>query len=173
MPPHTGTATILAALLLTGLAAPESAAQGPDPTGLWLTEDETAVIAIQECPDGLCGEIHWLAEEGREYDDENPDPDLRDRPLCGLEILSGFERHPRRDYEWRDGEVYAADEGRTYSGRIRVEGADELELRGYRGVALIGRSQMWVRVSEDDYPRCEPPQGSAARGDGSGRRGAR
>lgn len=134
-----------------------SAQQSPEPTGFWLTEEETAVIEIRERAGTLRGRIHWIEPGGRRFDNENPDPDLHDRPLCGLEILSGFERNPDRSAEWRAGEIYAADEGKTYSARIRVRDPEELDLRGYVGISLFGRTQTWTRVRDDDYPRCEPP----------------
>ncbi|TVP60586.1 MAG: DUF2147 domain-containing protein [Gemmatimonadales bacterium] len=143
---------LLAAILM--VAAPASA---QDPTGLWLTAAETAVIEIDRCDDELCGWIYWLEEGGMRYDEENPDEELRDRPLCGLPILYDFTQNPNRETEWRDGRVYAADDGNTYSGRIRVQSTDELELRGYRGIALFGRSETWTRVSAEDFDRCEPP----------------
>ncbi len=142
---------------LTAVTSPVEPDTLPDPTGLWLTEDENAVIAIEWCADTLCGTIHWMEAEAPGTDVENPDESLRDRPLCGLEILSGFTPNPDREGEWEDGEVYAADEGSTYSGRIRMEDPDRLELRGYRGITLFGRSQSWVRVDEEDFPRCTPP----------------
>ena len=145
-----------AALLLT--AGPVAAQDGDlDPTGLWLTAAESAVVEIERCDDELCGRVYWLEDDAALYDEENPDRDLRDRPLCGLPILWGFEQNPDRPGEWRDGQVYAADDGNTYSARIRVQDAGELELRGYRGIALFGRSESWTRVSSDDFDRCEPP----------------
>ncbi len=141
-----------------GQAPPAEALTG-DPAGFWLTEEETAVVRIERCDEGLCGWIHWIDEGGRTVDDLNLDRSLRTRPLCGLRILSGFEQNPGNPAEWRGGEVYAADDGRTYSARIRMEAPDRMDLRGYRGITLLGRSQAWVRVPGDEYPRCEPSAG--------------
>ena len=129
----------------------------PTPHGHWLTEDENAVVEFYDCEDELCGWLVWLEEGGEEFDLENPDEDLRDRPLCELVMVWALERDPDRPDEWRGGHIYAPDDGRTYNARIRVEGEDRMELRGYVGRPLLGRSQIWTRVSEDDYPRCEPP----------------
>lgn len=128
-----------------------------DPSGLWLTEDSSAVIRIEDCGEELCGFIHWLPAQAPEFDRQNPDEDLQDRPLCGLPLLWGFTRNPDRSLEWKDGQLYAADEGNTYSGRIRLEDPDRLELRGYRGIPLFGRSQTWTRASPEAYPPCDPP----------------
>lgn len=131
-------------------------AQGdPDPTGHWLAQDENAVIAIEYCDEGICGTIYWMEEGPDVRDEENRDESLRDRPLCGITLLSGFEQNSDDPGEWEDGEIYAPDDGRTYSARVRVQGPDELELRGYRGFALLGRSQTWTRVDPDDYPACD------------------
>ncbi len=149
-------ALLLAASLAPPPAEPRAGAV-TDPTGFWLTEEETAVVRIERCDEGLCGWIHWIAEGGRTVDDLNVDRSMRARPLCGLQILSGFEQNEGNPAEWRQGEVYAADDGRTYSARIRMEKADRMDLRGYRGITLLGRSQTWTRVPGDEYPSCRPP----------------
>jgi uncharacterized protein (DUF2147 family) len=173
LPPPLATPGLLAALLPAALVpaalpppdpGPASApVQEPAATGLWLIEAETAVIRIERCDEGICGAVHWIAEGGPVRDEQNPDPELRSRPLCGLRILEGFERNPDDATEWGGGELYAADEGSTYRGRIRVAGADRLDLRGYVGIPLFGRSQTWVRVSEEDFPACEPPSSGRLR----------
>ncbi|TVP76679.1 MAG: DUF2147 domain-containing protein [Gemmatimonadales bacterium] len=135
----------------------------PDPEGYWLTEDENAVLRIQLCDEGICGSLYWMEEGDDLVDQENRDRSLRDRPLCGLQILGGFEQDEDDPAEWRDGEVYAPDDGRTWSARVRVTGPDELDLRGYRGISLLGRTQTWTRVDPDDYPACEAAGGSTGR----------
>lgn len=128
------------------------------PEGLWLTENEQAVISIEKCGGELCGYLHWIKDTQRMYDDRNPDPALHTRPLCGLKILSKFSNDPRNAKFWNDGEIYKSDEGDTYSGYIRVDSNDELYLRGYVGISLFGKSQIWTRVSETDYKACKKPK---------------
>lgn len=147
----------LAAVTLGGIGGATGA---PDPTGLWLTENERSAIRVRECGDRLCGEIAWIIDGGMQYDTENPDESLRDRPMCGLKILWGLQQDADDPREWEDGKVYKADDGDTYGAELTVKGPDELKVRGFVGFSLFGKSQVWTRVSEADYPPCEAPSDS-------------
>lgn len=69
---------------------------------------------------------------------------LKDQPLQGMEILSGL----RWDGEaWTGGWILDPDTGRRYRATIRLaDDGRSLTLRGYVGVALLGRTQRWVRA---------------------------
>ncbi len=62
-----------------------AAARAADPTGLWLTADQSAKIRVEHCPDGYWGSIDWERVPGT--DSNNPDPSKRGRPLLGTPIL--------------------------------------------------------------------------------------
>ena len=68
----------------------------------------------------------------------NPNPSLRGRPLCGLNIGTGFTRSA-------PGKLYDPTSGKTYKGSMTLDGA-RLKLRGYVGISLFGRSETWTRV---------------------------
>ncbi len=150
-----------ATLLLALLAATPSAAGAPeaiDPTGLWLTENERSAIRIRRCEQGLCGRVAWIIDGGMQYDSKNPDARKRDRPMCGLKILWGVEQQADAPNSWEDGTVYKADAGKTYNVDLTLEDRDTMTVRGYVGIALLGKSQTWTRVSPEQYPPCEPPE---------------
>lgn len=136
-------------LLLAGPVLAGSAAGGPDPVfGRWLVENSEAVIEIAPCGGAACGRVVWLqtpwAADGKpKRDVENPDRSARDRPLCGLPLISGLK--PAGDGSWQDGEIYSARDGRTYGFEIRPDGPNRLDVRGYIGISLLGGSQSWVR----------------------------
>ncbi|MEA5444318.1 DUF2147 domain-containing protein [Gammaproteobacteria bacterium AB-CW1] len=128
--------------------------------GLWWTEDREAVVETRIVDEQLTGRIIWLEQpyhddgdrEGELLRDrENPESDRRDQPVLGMTILSGFEKH--REGDWRRGEAYDPDNGRTYSARVRLQddGAT-LRLRGYVGSPVFGRSAHWERL-EGQPPR--------------------
>ncbi len=68
---------------------------------------------------------------------------MRNRPLIGLEILSGFEY--AGDGRWTGGTIYDPDNGKTYRCKLRFVDRDTLEVRGYIGISLIGRTEVWKR----------------------------
>jgi len=148
----------LAAGLVLATPAGSRASQGIDPTGLWLTENERSAIRISRCAQGLCGRVAWIVDGGMQYDRKNPDEAKRDRPMCGLKILWGVEQQADDPNAWEDGTVYKADEGETFGVDLTLKDKDTMTVRGYVGIALLGRSQTWTRVSPEQYPPCEPPE---------------
>ncbi|MEM7679485.1 MAG: DUF2147 domain-containing protein [Pseudomonadota bacterium] len=129
-----------------------------DVTGYWLTENKRAVLEIKPCNDNsVCGEIYWIIDGGLQQDIHNEDESLKKRPLCGLEILGGFEQDDPG--EWEDGFIYKADDGDLYDADIEVREDGTLKVRGYLGISLLGKTQIWTRVNPKDYKRCAPVYG--------------
>jgi len=142
-------------------AAPARANEESLLEGYWLTENKRAVVEIDDCdgPNGsesLCGEIHWIIAGGMVYDTKNPDLKKRGRPLCDLDILWGFRQESTNS--WVEGSIYKADEGDTYNAQLELKSPDRLNVRGYVGVPMLGKSQSWTRVNERDYAECKEPK---------------
>lgn len=144
----------LALSSLMCLAGLPAQAQNASPTGLWLTENQRSVIAVEECAEGLCGHVHWIIEGGMQFDEHNEDPAKARQPMCGLKILWGFKQQDAAN--WIDGEIYKADEGDLYNATLQLLPKGNLLVRGYAGMPLFGKSQTWTPVSADDYPHCKP-----------------
>jgi len=133
-------------------------AQASEPTGLWWAEGGFAQVEIQRCGEALCGEVVWLRhpfdEHGCELRDvENPEPELRDRPVIGLTILRELEASPEDPTEWNGGEIYDPGSGRTYRAVLEMEAPDRLRVRGYLGIRLLGRTTTWIRVGAENQCR--------------------
>lgn len=114
--------------------------------GFWLTEKRSAVVELYDCGARLCGRIAWLAEPragdgSLRRDRDNPDPSKRDRPWCGLTVITGLERSG--DGRWEGGRFYYPKHGRSYRIRLAREGRT-LAVRAYLGVPLLGRSETWT-----------------------------
>lgn len=143
--------------VLWGLVTPAFAAT---PVGLWYAEGGAAQVEIRACGDPLCGRIVWLRspldETGCELRDRsNDDASLRDRPLLGLEILQGLKPADAGGKVWTDGTIYDPTSGKTYTCTLRVEGDNQLNLRGYVGIPLLGRTTSWIRVGSENR-QCRP-----------------
>ena len=122
--------------------------------GTWKTETGESKVSIFACGENLCGKIIWLqnpiytdSSDGilgtPLIDRNNPDPTLRSRPVLGLLILQGFTAED--DTTWVNGTCYDPDSGNTYRGRIHLVAPNRLELRGYIGISLLGRTSVWTR----------------------------
>lgn len=132
------TTTALTALFLVAGAA--SALAG-DPTGLWLRANGNAKIRIDKCGAALCGTVAWEREPRKDV--YNPDPAKRNDPVVGRRVLLGLK--PDGDARWK-GEVYNAEDGKTYTGYITLVGADDLKLQGCVLGGLICKSDTWSRT---------------------------
>jgi uncharacterized protein (DUF2147 family) len=150
---------LLAGLLLLSGAAFAADAAADTVLGTWLTEagdrGGRAHVEISRSGDSLVGKIVHLEEPNFEagharagkpkVDLENPDPKLRERPIIGMQILSGFTYDG--DGEWSGGTIYDPANGKTYKAQITMDGRDALALRGYIGLPIIGRTANWKRVA--------------------------
>ncbi len=106
------------------------------------------MVEIYQCGSKLCGKIVWLKEPNKDNgtpktDENNPDKAKHNNPIIGLNILTGFVADG--DNEWEDGEVYDPENGKTYSCEMTLNGST-LEVRGYIGVSLFGRTEKWTRA---------------------------
>ena len=124
-------------------------AQG-SPAGQWQTFDEDsgakkAIVQITQLQSGeLIGKVIKLIQKpGAKC--VNCDGSRKNKPIEGMTILWGLQ--PDGENEWDDGEIFDPHSGKTYS--LKVELSDDgqtLELRGYLGFSLLGRTQTWKRI---------------------------
>ena len=116
--------------------------------GVWLTEKKDGKVEIFKTGRTWSGKLIWgntvLDENGKPRRDVlNPDPKLRARPIQGMVIITGLEYE---DSKWRDGKIYDSTTGKTYSITVTVNG-NNLELRGYIGIPLLGKTTTWTRIN--------------------------
>ena len=115
--------------------------------GGWYTKDSKALVEIYKCGDLYCGKIVWLKEpldeDGNEkLDDNNPDESKRTNKIIGLNLVSNFKF--KKKNRWAGGTIYDPDNGKTYSCKMTLNG-DKLKVRGFIGISLIGRTQVWSK----------------------------
>lgn len=135
---------ILVACSLILACLPAAAA---DPKGIWLVEDKSAQIDIENCNGVLWGIVVWERSAGR--DNQNPDPALRGRPTLGIPILLGMkptapQGSPAAPTVWR-GQIYNARSGQNYDANIKMVSADVLHLEGCVLGGLFCGGQDWAR----------------------------
>lgn len=146
----------LATAVAIGSVAPSLASrdQAGDPIGRWYAEGGAAQVDVRQCGGELCGQIVWLRspfdENGCELRDRfNPDESLRNRPVVGLEVLRGLVPASGANASWESGTIYDPGSGSTYRASMSMLGENRLELRGYIGIPLIGRTTRWFRVGSE------------------------
>ncbi len=116
-----------------------------DVTGLWATPTRGGQVEITKCGASVCGRL--VSSEGIKADPaikdaNNTDAAQRGRLLKGLLILKGFAGGPT---EWTGGEIYNAEDGKTYGATLTLNADDTLNVRGCVFVPLC-KTQTWTRV---------------------------
>jgi uncharacterized protein (DUF2147 family) len=135
-------------VVLLSLAIPSPAVSAGISDGVWLMRSKAAV-QIFDCNGLLCGRIVWL-QHARDAagqlvrDNTNPDPTLRQRPLCGQTILWAL--RPAGPGLWNSGWLYNPDDGTTYRVKAELRSADTIVARIYLGVPLFGETWTFLRV---------------------------
>lgn len=114
-----------------------------DIIGKWDT-GQGGIIEMYLCGELICGKLVASKDHGR-LDTQNPDPSKRERTLIGSDILSGFKKSDSDT--WEDGEIYNPETGKSYSAKLTLDG-DVLKVRGFKGIALLGKTVEWTRVKQ-------------------------
>lgn len=154
---HFGWLTLSLLLLLpsSAMSAGGAPASGA-PTGYWTTIDDdgktpTSVVHIYARGNKLHGKIVELINPR----EKNPkctacDGQKHNQPILGMEILWGLERDGD---EWSGGRILDPKNGKEYKCYIEVvDGGKRLKVRGYVGIALLGRTQHWRRAARTPTP---------------------
>jgi uncharacterized protein (DUF2147 family) len=141
----------LLALIGAFVFAQTAAAAEVSPAGRWVSIDDKdgkprSVIEIAD----LAGTLQAKVVQIYDRPGDNPghlckkcNGELKNKPVLGMMIMMGL----KRDGDvWDGGTILDPDSGNTYSAKLQVvDGGQKLEVRGYLGISLFGRSQTWVR----------------------------
>ncbi|MBL4575096.1 MAG: DUF2147 domain-containing protein [Opitutaceae bacterium] len=142
---------ILISLLLVSWT-PLIATDALSPKGQWKTIDDKtgnnkSIVEIWIDNGELKGKVIELInpeEPNQKCDDCKGD--RKGQPIVGMQFIWGL---TEEDGIWDGGEILDPDNGKIYRGKISVsEDGQKLNVRGYIGFALLGRTQVWERVSE-------------------------
>jgi len=122
---------------------------GDDILGIWETDDGKAKIEIYKASGKYSGKIVWLKEPNNESgqakrDKENPDKELRNRPILGINLVRDFKFDG--DDRWEGGKIYDPENGKTYSCYMKLR-KGKLQVRGYIRLTMFGRTVTWARSS--------------------------
>jgi uncharacterized protein (DUF2147 family) len=140
---------VLPAVQFGAFAQSTAQSAADSPVGLWQTiDDETkkprSLVRIVESGGTLSGAIEKL------IDPEKPNPvcekcadERKDKPIIGMTIMTGLQKF---EHEWGEGRILDPNNGKVYRCKAKLlDGGKKLEVRGFIGVSLIGRSQIWLR----------------------------
>ncbi len=139
---------LLAAAGTTFLCGAVGAQDLSSPVGLWKTiDDETkqpkSLVRIVEKDGVLVGRIEKILTDRTDARCDRCTDERKDQPVQGMTILTGMKPD---DGLWDGGSILDPNNGKVYRSRMKLlEDGRKLEVRGYIGAPLFGRSQVWLR----------------------------
>jgi uncharacterized protein (DUF2147 family) len=146
------TLRIAALTLFTALASGTAHAQAT-PAGLWKTIDddgktEKSLVRIVEAGGSFSGKVEKVfdpAKQDARCDDCSDE--RKGQLVLGMTIIRGVKPNAGDATLWDGGEILDPKNGKTYKVRMKpIDGGKQLEVRGYVGMPLLGRTQTWQRV---------------------------
>jgi uncharacterized protein (DUF2147 family) len=153
------------ASLAVALCCPATALAGPSPVGYWTTIDDdgktpSSIVQIFARGKKLYGKIVHLINP-REKDPVCTECDgaRKNKRILGMEILRDFQED---DDEWSGGYILDPRNGTEYKCYLELQdGGKRLKVRGYVGIALLGRTQYWQKAPPPAAPppAAPPPAG--------------
>lgn len=125
------------------------------PLGLWQTYDDKSgqaqsMVRISEAGGQLRGTIERIMDPSKaEKRCSECSGAKRDKPLVGLAVIEAVPTKPIEGLTWSGGEILDPKTGQTYRVRLHLaDGGRVMEVHGYVGVPLLGRTQVWRRADQ-------------------------
>ena len=138
---------VVSVATLSFLIPTQALAATSDVLGDWYNDTKESKIQIYKSGNKYFGKIVWLREPNKngkpKVDDKNPDKNKQKNPLMNLVILRDLKNVS--DDKWEDGKVYDPKNGKEYSCEMKLKNAKTLDLRGYIGFSLLGRTSTWTK----------------------------
>ena len=137
----------LVALGLASVVTTSEPARAADPAGMWLSQDGDVKMKVSHCGNDICGHVAWLKEPNDKngkpkVDVNNPDASKRGRSIIGSAVILPMKADGADKWS---GQVYNAEDGKTYSGSFALSGATKADLKGC--VAIICKTRTWTRTN--------------------------
>ena len=140
--------------LALAFAATAASAQATSPVGVWKTVDdatkkEKSLIRITESGGVYSGKIEKLLDPDAPKDPVCKDctDDRKDKPILGMTIVKNMKQSAGDKAEFEGGEILDPNNGKVYKSKMKlVDAGAKLDVRGYIGVPMLGRTQTWTRA---------------------------
>ena len=141
------------ACLLAG-AAFGAAAQATSPAGLWRTIDDSSkkdksLVRIVEANGVYTGKVEKIVDPDSPKDGVCKDcsDERKDKPILGMTIIRNMKQSGDDKTLFEGGDILDPNNGKVYKSKMKlIDGGSKLEVRGFIGISLLGRTQTWVRA---------------------------
>jgi uncharacterized protein (DUF2147 family) len=126
-------------------------AQG-SPAGLWKTIDdktnaEKSLVRITEAAGVFTGKVEKILTDKADAKCIECTDDRKGQPVQGMTILRGIKPDASDKGTWVGGDILDPNDGKIYKVLLKLaDGGKKLDVRGYIGMPMLGRTQTWLRV---------------------------
>jgi uncharacterized protein (DUF2147 family) len=117
--------------------------------GIWLSEAKDLKVEVYRQKNQYFGKMVWFdcppnTPQMEHYRDRaNPNPSLRSRAWLGMILLQNLVFDGKN--EWENGDIYDPNSGSTYRSKVKLLDAQTLQVRGYIGIPLFGKTMVFNR----------------------------
>jgi uncharacterized protein (DUF2147 family) len=132
--------TLVAALC--AIFTPSFAQDATKVAGVWQSQSGITRVRVSPCGSNICGTVVWQKSPSKDV--HNPDPSRRDRQIVGLQLVTNMK--PVSNDEW-SGSIYNYEDGKTYHGKIKVNGANSLAIGGCVMGGMICQNKTWTKIN--------------------------
>lgn len=120
-------------------------------TGHWKTIDDVSgkarsVVEIEERNGKYYGkvvEMFLTPEEGTDPLCEFCKGSKKNKPIQGMEII--WDMKSKNGKSFKGGKIMDPENGKVYGCKMELVSENELAVRGFIGISLLGRTQTWYR----------------------------
>jgi uncharacterized protein (DUF2147 family) len=118
-----------------------------DIVGSFFTPESDGVMQFYKTGTTYAAKLIWGKDKER-IDTKNPNTALRGQKVIGMVLAQGFVFDGKGT--WKNGTIYDPNEGKTYDCKLVLDEKNNMKLRGYIGISLLGRTAYMVRMEEKD-----------------------
>jgi len=141
--------TILIIAFLSIMFLAKAQKNADDIVGVWLTGSGKGHVKIDKVGNYYFGRIVWLKDPLNDLgkpklDKNNEDISKRSKSVLGMQLIGGFEW--KNDNLWDNGDIYDPENGKTYKCKLDLENLSTMNVRGFIGISLFGRTDIWKKV---------------------------
>ena len=135
-------------------AAFSTFAQATSPAGVWKTIDdstkkEKSLVRIVETNGVYTGKVDKFLDPETPKDAVCKDcsDERKDKPILGMTIIRNMKQSADDKAVFEGGDILDPNNGKVYQSKMKlVDNGAKLEVRGFVGISLLGRTQTWIRV---------------------------
>jgi uncharacterized protein (DUF2147 family) len=146
---------VMSAIIMLGAAGASLRAAEPFAVGLWEQVDEKSgkpeswfkITERNGAYEGNIVKIFFKPGEDENWVCDKCEGAERGKPVLGLALIKGMQRNGS---SYENGTIMDPRDGAVYRALMKLSpDGQKLEVRGYLGISLFGRSQVWNRLPDN------------------------